>query len=130
MSFIEYNDGTALITGETRLGDCVVELSVVLKDRKDWDTWSQDGGDFYANGNCSGAIAEDLSYYVIDNENSFAIMEILQKLREAEKITIIMVTHSPECAAHAERLIRIDDGVICEDLRTCSREDETTLKAS
>jgi putative ABC transport system ATP-binding protein len=66
----------------------------------------------------------------LDSATSGEIMALLRQLN-AQGMTIIMVTHSSECAAHAERLIRIVDGKISEDLRNCTtREDEATLKAS
>ena len=72
LNFTAYNDGTAMIIGSTRLGNCIMEVYVVLKDKKDWVTWSTDGGSFKEEG-CSGAVKEDLSYYVIDGEKSYAV---------------------------------------------------------
>jgi ABC-type lipoprotein export system ATPase subunit len=31
-------------------------------------------------------------------------------------MTIVMVTHSPECAGYARRLLRISDGLLVEDI--------------
>src|SRR5512145_488044 len=39
------------------------------------------------------------------------IMELLKKLNQ-EGMTVIQVTHNEECARYAERIIRIEDGVI------------------
>ena len=69
LSFAQYDDGTANITGITRLGNCVVTIDVWLKDKKDWATWSADGGDFKAEG-CAGAEKEKLDYYTIDDTRS------------------------------------------------------------
>ena len=32
----------------------------------------------------------------------------------AEGLIIVMVTHSPECASYAQRLLRISDGLLVE----------------
>jgi putative ABC transport system ATP-binding protein len=45
----------------------------------------------------------------LDTKTSKEIMELLQRLNR-EGTTIIMVTHSPENADYAERLIRVSDG--------------------
>ena len=42
------------------------------------------------------------------------IMAIFQHIHE-EGNTIVMITHEPDIAAHAERIITIKDGKICED---------------
>ena len=42
------------------------------------------------------------------------IMEIFQKLN-SEGHTIIMITHEPDIAEHAKRIIHIRDGKIVED---------------
>ena len=70
LMFQEFNNGTASITGYTKLGDCIAEIYVVLKDKKDWNTWSAGGGQFKSEG-CSQAVANDLHYYVIDGEKSY-----------------------------------------------------------
>jgi len=45
----------------------------------------------------------------LDTKTSKEIMELLQRLN-SEGTTIIMVTHSPENADYAERVIRVSDG--------------------
>lgn len=47
----------------------------------------------------------------LDSQTSDEIMGIFQKLN-AQGITIILVTHEPDVAMYAKRLIRIADGVI------------------
>ena len=49
--------------------------------------------------------------------------DILRRLRELNRagITVIMVTHEPDIAAHAERVIRIKDGLLVADERTGGR---------
>ena len=70
LTFTEFDDGTALITGSTVYGDCVVDVNVYLKDKRNWSEWSADGGEFKSEG-CSGAEAEDLHYYLIDGNLSY-----------------------------------------------------------
>jgi putative ABC transport system ATP-binding protein len=47
----------------------------------------------------------------LDSTSSGEIMEILDKLHK-EGNTIIIVTHEDNIAAHAERIVRMDDGLI------------------
>ena len=50
----------------------------------------------------------------LDSATSKEVMKLLEELN-ANGMTVIMVTHSAECAAHARRTIRIADGKIQED---------------
>jgi putative ABC transport system ATP-binding protein len=50
----------------------------------------------------------------LDTKTSTEIMKLLQRLN-ADGMTIIMVTHSPECANYAHRLMRVSDGRVVED---------------
>lgn len=49
----------------------------------------------------------------LDTKTSREIMGLLQRLNEAG-MTIVMVTHSPDCAAYAERLMMVSDGKLIE----------------
>ena len=51
----------------------------------------------------------------LDSKSSEEIMDIFQHLNEAQKITIIFVTHEPDIAAHTRRIVRLADGLIVED---------------
>lgn len=51
----------------------------------------------------------------LDTEMSFEIMELMQNLNRERGITIIMVTHEPEMAEYAKRLVRFVDGAVQSD---------------
>ncbi|MFS4457215.1 hypothetical protein ACKWB9_13950, partial [Maribacter sp. 2304DJ31-5] len=70
LMFKELEDGTALITGKTKSGNCIAELHIVLKEKKDWSTWKSHGGEFKNEG-CSEANAQSLDYYRIDDNQSY-----------------------------------------------------------
>jgi putative ABC transport system ATP-binding protein len=55
----------------------------------------------------------------LDSHTSAGIMELLQALNFQHGITIIVVTHAPEIACYAQRVIRFQDGLVVED-RTVS----------
>jgi ABC-type lipoprotein export system ATPase subunit len=48
----------------------------------------------------------------LDSKTSEEVLKMLQKLNTEENITIIIVTHDPNIARHAQRAIRIHDGLI------------------
>jgi putative ABC transport system ATP-binding protein len=50
----------------------------------------------------------------LDSRNSREIMNMFRQLNEGG-MTIIMVTHSAECAAHARRVMQLSDGRLLED---------------
>jgi putative ABC transport system ATP-binding protein len=52
----------------------------------------------------------------LDSANATEILQLLATLREQRDMTIILATHDPQVAAHAERLIRLRDGVVVDDI--------------
>jgi len=49
----------------------------------------------------------------LDWESGKAILELLKRLNREGK-TIILVTHNPEAAAYADRIVRLRDGRLLE----------------
>ena len=62
----------------------------------------------------------------LDSTRSREIMELLTLFNRDQGITIVMVTHEPEMAAYARRIIRFHDGVVETDEPT----DEPNVEAS
>lgn len=56
----------------------------------------------------------------LDTKSSEEIMKIFQKLNE-EGATVIMVTHEPDIAQHAKRVVRFRDGEITDDYEVKDR---------
>ncbi|MCX5699394.1 MAG: ABC transporter ATP-binding protein [Candidatus Omnitrophica bacterium] len=48
----------------------------------------------------------------LDSENGKKILQLLIQLNQSRKITIVIVTHDPDIARGAGRIIRLKDGVI------------------
>lgn len=48
----------------------------------------------------------------LDSKNGGEIMELFSRINKDKGITILMVTHSPECAAYSDRVIMLSDGQI------------------
>ena len=51
----------------------------------------------------------------LDSHTSEDVLRMFQKLNQEEGITIILVTHDPNVARHANRIISISDGVIVDE---------------
>jgi ABC-type lipoprotein export system ATPase subunit len=51
----------------------------------------------------------------LDSNTSNEVLQMFQHLNREDGITIILVTHDPMVARHADRIIRISDGVIVDD---------------
>ncbi len=50
----------------------------------------------------------------LDTENSTAVLEILRSLNQRMKQTILMITHNPEAAAFAHRIVKMRDGRVVD----------------
>ena len=49
----------------------------------------------------------------LDSKSGTQVMELFQKLND-EGVTVLMITHDPEIAAHAKRVVTIRDGELRE----------------
>jgi len=53
----------------------------------------------------------------LDSANSEIVIALLQKIAKTHGATVITVTHDPRLTGHAERIIRLQDGMVIEDSR-------------
>lgn len=57
----------------------------------------------------------------LDSKSGMQVMQLLQRLNLEEKHTIILVTHETYTSEHAERILRIKDGLIQTDEQVKNR---------
>jgi putative ABC transport system ATP-binding protein len=57
----------------------------------------------------------------LDSKTGDIVMGTFQKLNEERASTIILITHEPDIALHADRIIHIKDGMIIEDKKNTER---------
>jgi len=67
--------------------------------------------------NSPGIVIGDEPTGNLDSKSSDTIYELLRKLNREHEQTFILVTHDEQMAAKTDRVIRIVDGKIVEDLR-------------
>jgi len=51
----------------------------------------------------------------LDTRTSVEIMNLFTQLNREEGMTVVLVTHEPDIAMYAQRLVRLVDGVIAYD---------------
>jgi len=66
----------------------------------------------------------------LDSRTSIEIMAIFQELNEQEKLTIVLVTHEPDIADYAKRIIHFRDGHVTRDLPVAKRRMAAEVLAS
>ena len=54
----------------------------------------------------------------LDSARSIEIMELLTAFNRDQGITVVMVTHEPDMAAYAKRIVQFKDGLIAHDQQT------------
>jgi putative ABC transport system ATP-binding protein len=52
----------------------------------------------------------------LDSANATDILRLLASFRRDRTMTIVLATHDPQIAAQAERLVRLRDGAVVDDL--------------
>jgi putative ABC transport system ATP-binding protein len=52
----------------------------------------------------------------LDSRSATAILDLLAGLRRENQITVIIATHDPQIAARCDRLIRLRDGTVIDDI--------------
>ena len=57
----------------------------------------------------------------LDTRNSNEIMQTLSSLNREQGVTIIVVTHEPDIAAFADRVLTMRDGQIISDVKNAAR---------
>ena len=65
--------------------------------------------------NDPGLILADEPTGALDTQSSQDVMRLLTRLNDAEGITVMLVTHEPEIAAYARRIVTFRDGLITSD---------------
>jgi putative ABC transport system ATP-binding protein len=53
----------------------------------------------------------------LDSGNATEILDLLARLRAEHDMTIVLASHDPQIAARAERLIRLRDGAVIDDIQ-------------
>ena len=49
----------------------------------------------------------------LDSKSGAQVMDLFKRLNE-EGVTVLMITHDPEIASHAKRVVTIRDGILRE----------------
>lgn len=60
----------------------------------------------------------------LDSRTSKDILRMFQQLNQEDHLTVILVTHDPMVARHAQRIIRIHDGIIVDSPMSAATEPE------
>src|ERR1043165_1383535 len=59
----------------------------------------------------------------LDSRTSIEVMEIFQRPNRERRITLVLVTHEPDIAEYADRVVVFKDGRIRKDYKVASRRD-------
>ncbi len=86
--------------------DAVMEKALIYLDR----CRNLDGGIFFSTVN-------------LDTKTSSEVLGIFQRLNAQEGLTIVLVTHEPDIAEYATRVVAFRDGIIRSDHPVAQRRD-------
>jgi putative ABC transport system ATP-binding protein len=66
----------------------------------------------------------------LDSQTATGILDLLTRLRQENQMTVIIATHDPQIAARCDRLIRLRDGAVTDDIEIADGQpvDETIRK--
>jgi putative ABC transport system ATP-binding protein len=81
--------------------------------------------------NTPGLLLADEPTGNLDSHNATAILDLLAGLRRESPVTVIIATHDPQIAARCDRLIRLKDGAVIDDIEIADGDpvDETIRRA-
>jgi putative ABC transport system ATP-binding protein len=79
--------------------------------------------------NNPGLILADEPTGALDTKTSEDVMRIFKDLNREQGITIMLVTHEPDIAAHAKRIVTFRDGHVMSDVLRQARDDESVEAA-
>ena len=63
----------------------------------------------------------------LDTRTSVEVMEIFQRLNSERRLTVVVVTHEPDIAQYAKRIIQFRDGRIHRDIPVENRKDASEV---
>ena len=65
----------------------------------------------------------------VDSQTSDDLLALMRRLNREEGVTFVIVTHDPDLAAQADRVVRLQDGRVVSDLRHGVRPGEPRARA-
>jgi putative ABC transport system ATP-binding protein len=80
--------------------------------------------------NTPGLLLADEPTGNLDSQTATGILDLLTRLRQENQMTVIIATHDPQIAARCDRLIRLRDGAVTDDIEIADGQpvDETIRK--
>ena len=66
----------------------------------------------------------------LDSRTSVEIMEILQRLNRERGLSVVLITHEPDIAEYAERVVAFRDGRVVKDEKVARRRDAAAEMAA
>ena len=64
----------------------------------------------------------------LDSKSGQKVMQVLEKLNKEKNHTIILITHETQTASHAERVIKLKDGLIVSDEKVKKRKNSSNFE--